>query len=52
MFCFEKSFKASKRGCRIPINPGLLGPIRIMKRPITLRSKRVKKATDSITRRH
>ena len=50
--CFVKSFKASKRGCRSPIKEGLLGPKRIMNKPIILRSNKVKKATDSITKRH
>lgn len=47
-----KSFRASKRGCRIPINPGLLGPTRSINKPITFRSKRVKKATESIINKH
>ena len=51
MFCFVRSLKASRRGWTIPIMDTLLGPTRLWKRPITLRSKRVKKATDKRTKR-
>ena len=51
IICLDKSLKASKRGCKRPIKETLLGPTRIWKRPITLRSKRVKKATDKNTKR-
>lgn len=49
--CFVKSLKASNKGWTRPIKETLLGPKRIWKRPITLRSNKVKKATDKSTRR-
>jgi hypothetical protein len=52
IFCLQNNLRASNKGCKIPINPGLFGPNRNIKRPITFRSNRVKKATDNITRRH
>lgn len=36
-----KSFKASLKGCKIPIRPTLLGPLRIWIYPKILRSKMV-----------
>lgn len=41
----QKSFTASEKGCRIPINEVLLGPFRAWVSPSTLRSRRVIKAT-------
>ena len=49
--CLVRSLKASRRGCKTPIKETLLGPIRIWNRPITLRSNKVKKATESKTKR-
>lgn len=50
--CLVNSFRASRRGWIRPKNVGLLGPTRSIKNPITFRSNKVKKATDSIIRRH
>lgn len=36
---------ASLKGWKIPINPNLLGPLRIWIKPKTLRSNKVKNAT-------
>lgn len=44
--CFVKSLKASNNGWSKPIKDTLFGPIRLWNKPITLRSKRVKKATE------
>jgi len=50
--CFVSSLKASKRGCKRPAKETLLGPTRLWKRPITLRSKRVKNATERRISKH
>lgn len=50
--CLVRSLKASKRGWRIPEAVTLLGPVRIWKAAITLRSKSVKKATLKRIKRH
>ena len=44
--CFVRSLKASSNGWIIPIIETLFGPNRLWNKPITLRSKRVKNATD------
>ncbi len=45
IFCFKKNLNASNKGCRNPIKETLLGPKRLWKSPIVLRSNKVKKAT-------
>lgn len=52
MLCLVKSLKASRSGCKTPAKLTLLGPKRLWNKPITLRSKRVKKATVKRVRRH
>lgn len=46
-----RSLKASRSGWMRPKKDTLLGPMRRWNNPITLRSKRVKKATDKRTSR-
>ena len=46
-----KSLRASAKGTKIPLRQGLLGPTRNIIYPSTLRSKRVKKATEISTRK-
>lgn len=48
-FSFNISFSASANGCKIPRNPVQFGPFRFCILAKTLRSKRVKNATVSIT---
>jgi len=48
---FVNSLIASANGTKAPVRPGLLGPFRRWIYPRTLRSRRVKKATATITRR-
>jgi len=44
-FSFKKSFTASAKGCKIPIDDTLLGPFRDWLSPKILRSIKVRKAT-------
>jgi hypothetical protein len=44
------NFRASANGCNTPQNPVIFGPFRRWIEPITLRSARVKKATETITK--
>ena len=46
-FCLDNSLNASRRGWRSPMKETLLGPKRLWNSPITFRSNRVKKATES-----
>ena len=45
--CFDNSLNASRRGCNNPMKETLLGPNRLWNKPITLRSNKVKNATES-----
>lgn len=49
---FERSLNASSKGWKIPIKLTLFGPKRIWKSPITFRSNKVKKATESRISKH
>ena len=51
MFCLVNNFRASNKGVKTPNTPGLFGPKRSIKRAITFRSNKVKKATERQTRR-
>lgn len=50
-FCLDSNLKASNKGWTIPINETLFGPKRIWNKPMTLRSNKVKKATESKIKR-
>lgn len=51
-FCFVNNLKASSKGWTKPIKETLLGPKRLWNSPITLRSNKVKKATESKINKH